>query len=370
MEETTMRLLSKTAILVKVGASCAFVLAFLTAVSPTFNVSALTEAPYGGTAWAIPGQVEAENYDTGGQGVGYSKPAAGTSSLSPAYRSDEAAQIESTGDTGGGYDVGWTNTNDWYRYTVNVTSTGTYNFNFRVASPNTGSTFHMEVDGNNVTGTLTVPNTGGWQTYTTQTKSGLFLSAGQHVLRWYIDNGGMNLNWFSVSVPNSGTGTAWQNGSFHVDAANVVAQSNIVLASANTNPIGFMPLGNGNLGVAAWAANGFTAQLNRNDTHPNLKSPGWVVISGLTGLGGGTLDLYNAKFTRSGGGMTATSYVLQNKDELIVDVTGANTGTTYTAQVQLWSGRSPTTTTSGPFAIMYQNWVDNGSPNGPAGNGQ
>src|SRR5258708_1943726 len=118
--------------------------------------------------------------------------------------------------------------------------------------------------------------------------------------------------------------TAWQNGTFNVDVPNVVAQSNIVLGHANTAPQEFMPLGNGKLGVGAWAASGFTAQLNRVDTFPSLKSPGWVVISGLTGLGGGTLDLYNAKLTRSGGGMTATTYVLQNKDELVVDVTGAN----------------------------------------------
>src|SRR5258708_6926552 len=75
--------------------------------------------------------------------------------------------------------------------------------------------------------------------------------------------------------------TAWQNGTFNVDVPNMVAQSNIVLGSANTNPFALMPLGNGNLGVAAWAANGFTAQLNRNDTFPGRKSPGWVVISGL-----------------------------------------------------------------------------------------
>src|SRR5258708_27353906 len=83
---------------------------------------------------------------------------------SPAYRSDEAAQIESTGDTGGGYDVGWTNTNDWYRYTVNVTSTSSYNFTSHLQSPDNVASLLMLDDSNNVTGTLTVPNTGGCQT--------------------------------------------------------------------------------------------------------------------------------------------------------------------------------------------------------------
>jgi hypothetical protein len=41
-------------------------------------------------------------------------------------------------------------------------------------------------------------------------------------------------------------------------------------------------LGNGSLGVAEWAANGFTAQLNRSDTMPNRLSPGQLNIGGLT----------------------------------------------------------------------------------------
>ena len=38
--------------------------------------------------------------------------------------------------------------------------------------------FHAEIDGVNVTGSLTVPNTGGWQTWTTVTKTGVNLTAG------------------------------------------------------------------------------------------------------------------------------------------------------------------------------------------------
>jgi hypothetical protein len=165
-----------------------------------------------------------------------------------------------------------------------------------------------------------------------------------------------------TQISSSGATTAWQNGQFNVDVANVVRQSNIVMASANTGVMDMMPLGNGRLGAAVWAANGFTAQLNRAaDTFPWRKSQGWLVISGLTGLGGGKLDLYDAMLTRSGSGLTAVAYVLQNKDELVVDVSGANVNTTYTAQIQLWSGRSPVTSTSGAFATLSETWVDNGA---------
>jgi len=62
----------------------------------------------------------------------------------------------------------------------------------------------MEVDGADVTGTMTVPMTGAWTTWTTMTKTGVALSAGPHVIRVVMDtNGGngtsvANFNWFTV----------------------------------------------------------------------------------------------------------------------------------------------------------------------------
>jgi hypothetical protein len=48
--------------------------------------------------------------------------------------------------------------------------------------------------------------------------------------------------------------TAWQNGSFSANPSGVVSESDIVLGAANTADSQSMPLGNGSLGVAAWAA--------------------------------------------------------------------------------------------------------------------
>jgi hypothetical protein len=70
------------------------------------------------------------------------------------------------------------------------------------------------------------------------------------------------------------------------DPASVVSRSNVILTKANTLATQLMPLGNGNLGAAVWAAGGFTAQLNRADTMPNRLSPGWLTIPGLAKLTG------------------------------------------------------------------------------------
>ncbi len=128
----------------------------------------------------------------------------------------------------------------------------------------------------------------------------------------------------------------WQNGSFSENVGGVVSRSNVVIGKANTAATQFLPLGNGSLGVAAWAANGFTAQLNRSDTMPNRLSPGQVNIPGLSAMTSasnfvGHLDLYNGVLLESGGGMTLTAWVPAGKDELVVDVTGANPGTRQTA---------------------------------------
>ncbi len=163
--------------------------------------SVVTEQPYGGTRASIPGKVEAENYDTGGEGLAYHD--SDVANSGGQYRTGEGVDIEATTDSGAGYNVGWTATGEWTKYMVNMTSGGTYNIDFRVASANTGSTLHLEVDGANVSGTITVPNTGGWQTWQTVTKSNVSLTAGSHTLRLYIDNGGMNINYlnFTLSTP-------------------------------------------------------------------------------------------------------------------------------------------------------------------------
>ena len=158
--------------------------------------------------------------------------------------------------------------------------------------------------------------------------------------------------------------TAWSSGAFSLNTAGVVARSDVVIGAPNSSPSQFLPLSNGSLGVAAWAAGGFTAQLNRSDTMPQRLSPGQVQIPGLAAMTSaanftGTLDLYNGVLDESGGGMTMQAWVPAGKDELIVNVTGASPGTRQTATLSLWSGRSPAAAASGAIGSLAQTWADN-----------
>lgn len=156
--------------------------------------------PYGGTPVSLPGTIQSENFDEGGQGVAYFDTSAGNSGGK--YRTTDV-DIESTTDTGLGYDVGWTGAGEWLNYTVNVAASGTYDIDVRVAANGAGGTFHLEANGVDKTGPLTIPNTGGWQRWVTVTRTGVSLSAGRQVLRLAIDGAGPtgvigNFNYIAV----------------------------------------------------------------------------------------------------------------------------------------------------------------------------
>ena len=174
---------------------------------------------------------------------------------------------------------------------------------------------------------------------------------------------------------SAGTTTAWRDGHFVVDPAGVAGRSDIVLGQANTQPSQSMPLGDGQLGAAVWAADGMTIQLNRADTMPYRRSPGWVVIPGLSKLTSApdfhaVLDLYNGELIESGGGMTATVSVESDQPDVVISVTGADPVTEQTAQVELWQPRTPTAAAVAGTGTLAQTWTDASDPAYPGGTGQ
>src|SRR5580698_8372301 len=156
------------------------------------NVAFAAEGPYGGTPAPVPGTVQAENYDTGGQGVAYN--VTSINGTGNSYRSD-GVDLEVTTDTGGGYDLGWTAAGQWFRYTVNVATAGSYTVTLRVAAIDavTDALHISNSSGSNLSGSINVPATGGWQTWTSVTAT-VTLPAGVQTLTIDQDNGGWNIH--------------------------------------------------------------------------------------------------------------------------------------------------------------------------------
>jgi hypothetical protein len=158
-------------------------------------------APYGGTAVQIPGTWEAEAFDTGGEGVAYHDNVSGNAGGQ--YRTSENVDIILSSDSdGGSYVVNNFETGEWLIYTLNASSAGLYDISLRVSNGNWSPAprFHIEVDGVNVSGSLTVPSTGSWSTFQWVKWSGISLSAGQHVLKISSDQQYFDLNRVRVTT--------------------------------------------------------------------------------------------------------------------------------------------------------------------------
>jgi hypothetical protein len=150
------------------------------------SAAASGSTPYGGTARAIPGVIQSEDFDDGGEGVAYHD--ATTTNSGGQYRAT-GVDLERTGDATGSFNVGWAGAGEWLAYTVDVAESASYTLVARVASPASGGTFHVELNGVDVTGPVRVPTTGGWQAYQDVSVT-IQASAGRQLLRVVMDVNG------------------------------------------------------------------------------------------------------------------------------------------------------------------------------------
>jgi O-glycosyl hydrolase len=157
--------------------------------------------PFKGTPFNVGDTIQAEDFDNGGQGVAYNDATAPNEG--GAYRTSERVDLQPTTDTGGGFNVGWTKQGEWFGYTINIAQSGNYVLDARVAALAAGAAFHIDIAGVNKTGSIAVPQTGGWQTWRTITTPTFALNAGTYFMRVVIDktasNGfAGNFNWFKL----------------------------------------------------------------------------------------------------------------------------------------------------------------------------
>jgi hypothetical protein len=149
-----------------------------------------------GAAFAVPGRIQAEDYRSGGEGVGYHDLTPGNAG--GAYRQDDVDIGACTDGTPCFY-VGWFAPTEWLAYNVNVATNGNYVFQLRAATATSSATVHLELDGVNVTDSVIIPNTGGWDTWRTISTPPVSLSAGPHTLKLVTDQSYPNLNYLDVS---------------------------------------------------------------------------------------------------------------------------------------------------------------------------
>ncbi|MCI0158745.1 carbohydrate-binding protein [Leifsonia shinshuensis] len=158
----------------------------------TSAVNASVPSGFSTGTGSIPGFVFAQDYNTGGEGVGYHF--SGTGGTDTTYRSDATHLQACTGDTYCGDNVGWLADGDWLNYTSTVNVSGDYDIHVAVASNAAGGTFSINMDGQPWIASQSVPNTGGYQSWQSVNINGVNLPLGKHTFTFKVGTGGFNVH--------------------------------------------------------------------------------------------------------------------------------------------------------------------------------
>jgi O-glycosyl hydrolase len=144
----------------------------------------------------IPGIIQAENYDLGGQNIAYNDIDATNNGNQ--YRTTEGVDVVDISGTSG-YTVGWTADGEWLEYTTNVTA-GTYAIIATVASPSSGKQLRVKLDGVTLA-TITVPNTGDYGLFQNVVIPNITFTGGNNkVLRLEILGGDFNIDKIAIQI--------------------------------------------------------------------------------------------------------------------------------------------------------------------------
>lgn len=157
-------------------------------ISGTIPAVQVAQDPYGGQPWPISGKVEAENYDEGGMSVSYFD---GTeANEGGAYRTDEVDLSNTNSET---Y-LSYINQGEWLEFTVDVKASGYYQVKARVGSTTETGSFRLDFNDADVSGTISVPNTGGWESWQ-EIEGVIELQEGIQIMRLYAVTGGFNIDY-------------------------------------------------------------------------------------------------------------------------------------------------------------------------------
>jgi glucosylceramidase len=159
--------------------------------------------------------IEAEDFGAGGEGVGYHDSTAGNGNttydgaqLTGYYRGGDVDLEHSSPETSQpvNYDVGSTADGEWLRYDIYAATGGSFDISARVASGFTSGKIQYALDSTtNVISpaTLTIPNTGGWQTWISETQR-VTIPTGPHALYVLVQQGGFNFDRLTVTPAGQG----------------------------------------------------------------------------------------------------------------------------------------------------------------------
>ncbi|HYG38164.1 MAG TPA: discoidin domain-containing protein, partial [Cytophagales bacterium] len=147
-----------------------------------------------------------------------------------AYTAMSGIQTEATADAGGGLNVGWIDAGDWMDYSLAVPTAGNYKVNFRIASTIAAAKLQLKVGPS--TTDVTLPNTGGYQTWATVSTT-MALNAGNQTIRISALTNGFNFNWMQFEAAST-TNIARDKVATSSSTEGAFLPSNVVDGNTNT----------------------------------------------------------------------------------------------------------------------------------------
>lgn len=149
--------------------------------------------PYNnGMPVAIPGKVEVERYDYGYPRVTYYDTTEGNSGMG-FYRSDDVDIVSEKGR----HRVTNTEAGEWLEYSVDIEQAGTYKISVSYAGTREGI-IRFERLGHTLIDSIALKPTGATDRYEPFRVDGVHLEAGRQVIRLHIEQGGMQLDHFTI----------------------------------------------------------------------------------------------------------------------------------------------------------------------------
>jgi arylsulfatase A len=142
--------------------------------------------------FAIPGKVEVECYDYGYAGVTYHDTTEGNSGKG-FYRSDDVDIVSEKGR----HRVTNTESEEWLEYSVDIKQTGTYKISVCYAGTREGI-IRFEGSGQTLIDSIALKPTGAMDRYESVRIGDVSLEVGRKVLRLHIEQGGMQLDHFTI----------------------------------------------------------------------------------------------------------------------------------------------------------------------------
>jgi alpha-glucosidase len=153
------------------------------------------QTPYLYPPATLPCRIRAENFDRGGEKIAFR--VVQDDVIGNSYR-DERVNMTETEDSGGGWYLAGLKSGSWLEYTVRIPKEGRYTVTLRLASQVSGS-LSVWVDERNLSGAVRFEGQGAG-TWINVSNSGFILPEGEHVIRFQLDHGELDLGFLEFTA--------------------------------------------------------------------------------------------------------------------------------------------------------------------------